>query len=139
MKRLASEREGEGREAHVPDEYFESRRGIAALWFGMFAGPASWYIHLNASYALVRKICETGDVWLLHLTTLVTLLPALAGLVVAWRSWRRLGEPDSTVGGGALGRSRFMALGGIALSGFFVLVLLVAWIPDFVIQPCGLQ
>lgn len=103
MKRLASEREGEGREAHVPDEYFESRRGIAALWFGMFAGPASWYIHLNASYALVRKICETGDVWLLHLTTLVTLLPALAGLVVAWRSWRRLGEPDSTVGGGGTG------------------------------------
>lgn len=139
MSRLASDPEGGPAETRRVLDYFDSRRGIAALWFGMLAGPVSWYLHLNVSYALVRKICESGDVWLLHLTTLVTLLPAIAGVIVAWRSWRLLGKPVDAVGGSTSGRSRFMALGGMALSGFFALVLLVAWIPDFVIRPCGLS
>lgn len=139
MSRVAPDPEGQLDGPTEEAAYFDSPRGIAALWFGVMAGPVSWYLHLNVSYALVRKICETGDVWLLHLTTLVTLTPALAGVFVAWRCWRRLGEPGVAAGAGTLGRSRFMALGGLGLSGFFTLVLLVAWIPDFLIEACALQ
>ena len=119
--------------------YFRSRSGIATLWFGMLAAPASWYLHLNVSYALVRWVCETGDVWLLHLTTVVALAVATAALLVAWRSWRRLGEPLLAAGSGTIGRSRFMALGGLAISSFFTLVLIVAWVPSFLIEPCLMQ
>ncbi len=139
MSRLASDPQSRSDPMTEEAAYFDSWRGITALWFGMLAGPVSWFLHLNVSYALVRKICETGDIWLLHLTTLVTLVPALAGVAVAWLSWRRLREPKVTTGPGTLGRSRFMALGGLGLSGFFALTLLVAWIPDFLIEPCALQ
>ncbi len=117
--------------------YFDRREGIVTLWFGFLAGPAAWFLHLNISYSLVRLICVRGGFWLLHLTTLVTLVLAAAGVWVAWRSWQRLGEPEVTKGSGTLGRSRFMALGGITLSGFFLLTILVAWIPDFLLDPCA--
>lgn len=116
--------------------YFDSPRGIIALWFGFLGGPAAWYLHLNISYSLVRLICETGDTVLLHLTTFVTLAVALGALLVAVRSWRRLEQPRLTTGSGTAGRSRFLALGGIALSAFFALTLITAWIPDFLIEPC---
>ena len=120
-------------------EFFDTRRGIAVLWFGFVGGPLAWYLHLNISYALVRLICATGDTLLLHLTTLATLALAVAALVVAWLSWRRLRQPEVTTGSGTLGRSRFLAVGGIALSGFFALILIAAWIPDFLIDPCAWQ
>lgn len=116
--------------------YFDRDRGIAALWFGFLAGPAAWYLHLNISYSLVRLVCLHGHGWLLHLTTLAMLALAGAGVWVAWRSWDRIGEPEVTSGPGTLGRTRFMALGGIALSGFFLLIILLAWLPDFFLHPC---
>lgn len=116
--------------------YFSHRRGIAALWFGMLAGPAAWFLHLVISYSLVRLICQTGDSWLLHLTTFATLLLAAAGVLVAWRNVRRVGHLRATAADGTMGRSRFMAVSGIALSGFFLIVVLLAWLPDFFLSPC---
>lgn len=119
-----------------PRVYFDEGRGLVELWFGFLAGPAAWFLHLNISYSLVRYICFSGAGWLLHLTTLATLLLAAAGMWVAWRSWKRIGEPDVTSGPGTLGRTRFMALGGLMLSGFFTAIVLLAWIPDFLLHPC---
>lgn len=117
--------------------HFDRGRGIAALWFGMLAGPAAWFLHLNVSYALVRYICLNGGRWLLHLTTGVTLVLAAAGVWVAWRSWKRMGEPAVTRGPGTLGRSRFMALGGLGLSAFFLAIILLGWLPGLVLDPCA--
>lgn len=118
-------------------EYFRSGSGTVALWFGLLAGPAAWFLHLNVSYSLVRFICFHGHGWLLHLTTLATLVLAGLGMWVAWRSWKRIGEPDVTTGPGTLGRTRFMALGGMMLSGFFLGIILLAWIPDLLLHPCA--
>lgn len=118
-------------------EHFDSPGGLAALWFGLLAGPAAWFVHLNVSYSLVRLICRGGEGWLLHLTTLATLVLAGAGVWMAWSTWRRIGEPAVTSGGGTAGRTRFMALSGIALSGFFFGVILLASIPGFVLHPCA--
>lgn len=116
--------------------YFEGRRGIVALWFGFLAGPAAWFLHLNVSYSVIRYICSSGAMWLLHLASLFTLVLAAAGVWVAWRSWQRIGEPDETSGAGTLGRTRFLALGGIGMSAFFLAIILMAWIPDFLLHPC---
>lgn len=117
--------------------YFDRGRGILALWFGLLAGPAAWYLHLNVSYGLVRLICLHGNSWLLHLTTLAMVALAAAGAWVAWGNWRRIGEPEITTGPGTLGRTRFMALGGLMMSGFFLAIILLAWIPDFLLDPCA--
>lgn len=116
--------------------YFDEPAGIGELWFGLLAGPAAWLVHLNVSYALVRYVCASGSGWLLHLGTLAMLALAAAGVLVALRSWRRIDEPTVTGGAGTLGRTRFMALGGMALSGFFLLVILLAWLPDLILSPC---
>lgn len=108
-----------------------------ALWLGVLAGPAAWFLHLNISYSLVRLVCSSGHGWLLHLTTIATLLLAAAGLWVAWRSWNRVAQPEVTKRPAMLERTRFIALAGIGLSGFFLLVILLAWIPEFLLHPCS--
>lgn len=137
--------------------YFDRGAGLVALWFGFLAGPAAWFLHLMVSYSLVVYVCRTGAVWLLHLATAGTILLAGAGVLVAMGSWRRLfprSEPDAGPRGETrmldegdalrrsdpadptTGRARLMALGGIALSGFFLAMILMAWIPDLVLSPC---
>lgn len=125
--------------AESPDAlaYFDRGSGILALWFGLLAGPAAWFLHLLVSYSLVRYICSSGAGWLLHLTTVGALLLAAAGLWVAWRSWTRIGEPEVTTGPATLGRTRFMALGGLMLNGFFLAIIVLAWVPDFLLHPCA--
>lgn len=124
-------------QTHESPTYFDRGRGIAVLWFGLLAGPAAWFLHLNISYSLVRFICFHGHGWLLHLTTGAALVLAAAGAWVAWRSWNLIGAPEVTNGPGTLGRTRFMALGGLMLSGFFLTIILLAWIPDFLLHPCA--
>lgn len=137
--------------------YFDRGAGLSALWFGFLAGPTAWFLHLVISYALVVYVCRTGDVWLLHLATAGTVLLAGAGVLVAMGSWRRLfprSEPNapdvehatmmdqreglrrSDPADPTIGRARLMALGGIALSGFFLAMILMAWVPDLVLSPC---
>lgn len=116
--------------------YFDEPAGVSALWFGVLAGPAAWLLHLNVSYALVRYVCASGAGWLLHLATLAMVALAAAGGIVALRSWRKVGEPKMTGGGGTLGRTRFMSIGGLALSAFFLFVILMAWLPDLILSPC---
>lgn len=75
--------------------------GPIALWFGVLAPPAAWFLHLAVSYSLVRWVCFTGATWTLHLTTAVTLALAGAGGATAWWSLRELGwrpAPGSVVG-----------------------------------------
>lgn len=117
--------------------YFEDSRGLAVLWFGLVAGPAAWFMHLNVSYSLVRLICRTGEIWLLHVATLATLALAALGVWAAWRSWAIAGRSVINRAGGTMARSRFMALGGIVLSGFFLVVILLAWLPGLMLDPCA--
>lgn len=123
-------------ESPAGTDYFEAGRGIVALWFGLLAGPLAWFLHLNVSYSLVRLICLQGGRGLIEIATLTSLLLAAAGVWVALRSWRRIGRPEVTTGSGSFGRSRFMAAGGLGLSGFFFLVILVAWLPGLFLNPC---
>jgi hypothetical protein len=118
-------------------ERFSRTRGKLALWAGLLVPPAAWMLHLLVSYSLQRYICRTGAVWLFHLTTAATLLPVIAVGWVAWRAWRDTGAPRETTGSGVLGRSRFMALSGVALSIAFAVLILVEWIPVYLLDPCG--
>lgn len=117
-------------------ERFYPRRGVVRLWVGFLGGPAAWFFHLMVSYALVRYVCRSGAVWLLHLTTLVALGAAAAAIRLAWTSWRRAGEPVETRGGGVEGRSRFLALAGLLFAAFSALLVAAEGLPNFVLEPC---
>lgn len=111
-------------------------RGVAALWAGVLGGPAVWFLHLVVSYSLVRYVCFTGAMWLMHLTTVVGLV-AVGGVTwLAWSNWGYAGRPRNGRGGGTEGRTRFMALLGVPFAIFSLLLIVVQGISNFVIEPC---
>ena len=117
-------------------EHFRERRGIAALWFAVLAGPAAWMLGLNAGYGFVRVACDQQTLLHLHATSLATLLLAAAGGAVAWREWRRAGEEAPDEGAGTLPRSRFMTAMGLLASPFFALVIVAQWVAVLFLNPC---
>lgn len=111
-------------------------RWTAALWLGLLGGPAAWFLHLLVSYSLVRWVCRSGGMWVMHAATVAALAGAAAVGGLAWRNWRRAGRPRGTDGAGAEGRSRFLSIAGVALAAYSVVLIAVEGIPNFVLPPC---
>jgi hypothetical protein len=116
-----------------------------ALWAGVFAGPFAFAVDETVSYSLAPTACVAGAKLPLHVVALVTFAVALAGLAAAWRAWRRVGrgwgEPEEgapVAGDPELGRRRFMAVSGLALSAGFALTIVALEIPNLVLtlQAC---
>ena len=108
---------------------------LPALWFAIFVGPAAWTLHLLLSYPLVPVACATLGPWLLHGVTLVTVLAAGMGVVVALRGGQQIER--GAVGSGGRDARRYLALLGLLMSAMFVFVILVEGLPPLFINPCG--
>ncbi|HET6580196.1 MAG TPA: hypothetical protein VFG66_17900 [Gemmatimonadales bacterium] len=127
------------------------RVALGALWFGLFGAPVVWSIQLMLNYGLVTHSCfpaseprTTPLFGGLRTTVLlagaVALAIALAAGVTAWRSWRATrhehpGGQESLLEVGE-GRTRFMALAGMLVSGLFVLGVIMNAIPLFIMPLC---
>jgi hypothetical protein len=123
----------------------------AALWFGLFGGPAAWSIQLMANYALVAHGCFPsrqprstplfGGLWTVALVvSVVAFVVSVAAFLLARRSW--LGTREEHPGGREAllevgeGRTRFMAYSGMLVSALFTAAVLMATIPLFILSPC---
>lgn len=105
------------------------------IWLAILAGPFAWAGQLQVNYALAPTACEMGSRGPLHLVSLVALLVAAGGALLAHR-WRRRLAPGSTEQGETGSRARFMALAGTVLSLFFALLVIAAEVPNWMIPPC---
>lgn len=118
-------------------------------WLGVGTGVIAWALHLFILYVLVDQVCRNG--WLaftaagmtgLQFTSLVLTVIAIAltaaGGWLSWRGWRRVravraaAAPQSDT----LSRTRFMTAAGMILSIGFIAVMLLTFIPSFVVAPC---
>ncbi len=123
---------------------------LTALWFGLFAAPTVWSLQLLLLYPVVVHACFPRDrplsVPLLStpvvlLVSVVALAVAAAAGLIALRSWRstraehHAGEEHLLETGE--GRSRFMALGGMLLSGLFLFGIVMNGLPFLLLRPCG--
>lgn len=106
----------------------------------MLAGPLTWAVLLEFNYAMSYVACEQRHSWILHVATVCALSLIAMGALLAWRASPSLGyhelpsiDPAET----AVLRARFMAIGGLALCGFFFLVVLATEIPVLVLPPCS--
>jgi hypothetical protein len=123
-----------------------SRRGsldwgprLAVLWIGVLAGPAVWATLLETNYVLSYVACEQRQSWMLHVAAAVSL--ALIGLaaLMLWRAAPPMGseeEPSIDPRETAVVRARFMVTGGLALCGWFALVIVATEIPVLLLHPC---
>lgn len=124
----------------------------AALWFGLFGAPAAWSLQLLFNYAMVAHSCYpadnprstplSGSVWSLVLVAgVVAAGLALGAGATAWRTWRgtrkeREGDHGALLETGE-GRTRFMAVAGLLLSGVFLYGIVLNLVPLFLVPPCG--
>jgi hypothetical protein len=119
------------------------------LWFGIFAGPATWSVQTIANYAAFAHSCFPADVPLrspaidgvraiglvVSVVALVLTLVALAAAVRAWRGTeRRAPEAREPREANELfevgeGRARFMAFAGILVSVLFTYAILMNAVP----------
>ncbi|GJG86952.1 hypothetical protein tb265_21330 [Gemmatimonadetes bacterium T265] len=124
---------------------------LPALWAGLFAGPLLWGAQTLANYAVVAHGCyptstpratPTFGVWGLAVAvSVVAALGTAAAGAVALRSWRatreETGGPTESLLDTAEGRTRFMAMTGLVLSGLFLLAVLATGLPLFMVRPCA--
>jgi hypothetical protein len=117
------------------------RVGLGMLFYGLFGAPIFWAGNLMVSYALATHACYPGHeplarivdglgfAWPLILGCyVVTLILCVSGFVVAFRSWWISGSESEGHGHHLIevgeGRTRYLAIIGMAFSILFFLVTL---------------
>lgn len=124
--------------------------GVVRLFAGLTIAPFAWALQVLIGYGLAAYACYPTDAALgqplwSHLRTFVGTASVLlwillvVGCVVAWSNWKATqhgsdAQPHQILHSG-VGRSRFMALCGVAVSALFAIALLftsvgILWVPD---------
>jgi len=124
-------------------------RSSKTLWFGMFASPVFWSLHLLIGYSVSEAACMTNLLGfpIFGISALLVFLVALTLLAmvgIAWnawwsfRSWRFYARqnPEEEFPLQAYDRDEFLALSGLLLSGIFFFLLLINLYPILVLRPC---
>jgi hypothetical protein len=119
-----------------PSTSIPDARHIRMLWGGLLLPPAAFLANLEIAYALVPAACAARDTVLLHLVNAASLAVALAGGLIAWRSWNTVGRLWPNGEAGPIGRSRFLAAVGVSLAVLCVLVIVAQWLAVFLLDPC---
>jgi hypothetical protein len=121
--------------------------------FGLFAGPAGWFLQLCTGYGFASTPCfadrtrmptladAVGWAWnTMLVVTILGLVLALLGLFVSWRALRKTKEEVAgshrhliEIGSG---RTRFLALWGVCFSGGASVVILLTLIAYVVLPRC---
>jgi hypothetical protein len=137
-----------------------SHVALAALWFGLFGGPAAWSVQTLLNFSVAAHGCfprleplstpKTPVLGVTFFVSLGALAVCAAAAVVAVRSWRRTrGEQHRAAGQGSRhstgiaaletgeGRTRFMAAAGVMASFTFVVVSLIHTAALFLVAPCA--
>ena len=109
------------------------------LWAGMLGGAGAWALHLVYSYSLVPAACTAGLGFLMYLG--IPMFLGLAGLSAycAWRGWdvsRDLPPESEEARRYIIKRVRFMAISGLAMSAFFLMVIVAQSVPILLQDPC---
>jgi hypothetical protein len=117
-------------------KHFRDKVGIRTLLFGVLAGPMAWVAQFQINYAASAHLCESAWTPLLHVVSAGAFAMATLGFFAARRSWVRAGRPKKTDGPSVIGRTRLMTLGGMIGSAFFMGVILVQAMPNFLFDPC---
>ena len=109
---------------------------LFSQWIGILGGPLVWLVFLQLNYMLAPSACLSQNKTMLGMVTVIALFGTLGSAFAAWRGWQQTGATGHTEEGGAIGRSRFMALSGIGLSALFAFVVLASAIPIMFLGAC---
>lgn len=132
--------------SHRTEEYLQ--QSDRRVWISLVGGIAVWALHLMIVYPLTSLTCRWG--WFsstiagmagLHFVQMVvTVIAALLMIILgisAMREWRRnRSDEESMLQETASARRPLMAFVAMVLNGFFLLAILLSFVPIFAIEPC---
>jgi hypothetical protein len=121
--------------------------------FGLFAGPAGWFLQLCAGYGLASMPCfadrtrtpamADAAMWAWHTMIVATIVGLVLGLLGLWVAWRALRKTKEEVAGThrhlieiGSGRTRFLALWGVCFSAGASVVILATFVGYVVLPRC---
>ena len=104
-------------------------RNAFEIWYALLGSIAAWTIHILVLASVVQYTCNVdGALWIMHLTTVVTLAMAGAAMVLSWRLARG-GHDDEDPDEG--GRNRFLGVLGLMIGAANVALILLEQIYVF--------
>jgi hypothetical protein len=110
--------------------------GLLSLTLGIVAGPIAVLANEELIYVTNMWACGTGKQLAMHVVPIICLLVTLGAGLLAWRDWDRVGRGIEDEAATIDSRSRFLALGGIAISALSALLILAQWLAIFVFGAC---
>jgi hypothetical protein len=119
----------------------DARRRALALWTGSLAGPIVWLVLLQTNYVMSYVACETRHTWFLHLAIAVAVVIVAGAGAWAWRAGSGPVEepepPTAPIGPETRDlRTRWMARFAVAISAWFIIVIIAMAVPIVVLRTC---
>jgi hypothetical protein len=106
------------------------------LWLGFFGGPLIWLLSFGARWSLSGWVCAFRWKPALFVIAGVAIAISAGSGVLSWTEWQRVGRELPGEAGGAVARSRYVALLGVVLSAFAILLIVAQTIPEVVLGAC---
>jgi len=110
--------------------------GLLSLTLGIVVGPITVLVNEELIYVTNMWACGTGNQLAMHVVPIVCLVVTLGAALLAWRDWDRVGRGVEDEAATIDSRSRFLALGGMAISALSALLILAQWLAIFVFGAC---
>jgi hypothetical protein len=115
---------------------FDRWPGILGLAYGFVGAPLSALYMQVIAYAGVQWACGHRNPITIHVVPAIFLLLGIVAVWLSWRDWSAVGRVTRAEGATISHRTRFIALSGLILSAFGVVLILAMWLPMFVFTPC---
>jgi heme/copper-type cytochrome/quinol oxidase subunit 2 len=109
---------------------------LLLLWLGVLGPPLIYLFDLQASYTLANRACSSGSHALYALTTAAAALLVSGIGIMSWTHLQSLSGYATMEGAREPDRNRFLALGGVAFSAGFLLLILGNFVPKFILGVC---
>jgi hypothetical protein len=122
----------------VPDErsYFSRWPGLLSLSLGVLLGPIAVLVNEELIYVTNMWACGMGKQPAMHIVPIICLIVTIGAGLLARRDWIRVGRGIEEEAATVDSRTRFLALGGMAISSLSALIILAQWLTIFVFGAC---
>jgi hypothetical protein len=121
--------------------------GLKRLWAGVLIAPSAWVLAEGLGYYLASRSCEprNGGVPLRGTAhpavtqaalSIVLILAAAAGLLIAVGNWRGIQPQPSRGDATQWGRAHFMSFAGVLVSVLFIGGIVLFGIPSVLVDAC---
>lgn len=122
----------------APDErsHFARWPGLLSLSLGVLLGPIAVLANEELIYVTNMWACGVGKQPAMHVVPIICLLVTIGAGLLARRDWIRVGRGIEEQAATIDSRTRFLALGGMAISAFSALIILAQWLAIFVFGAC---